>query len=153
MAKYLAGDILTAALLEDDVDDWDTYTPAWTASVNPAIGNGTITGQYKRIGNFVVVDAGFVAGTTTTFGTSQWFFSLPVNAAQPGNPLNDPYIGDWHGWDNSVTQHRKGQVILASATTMSFHTHADPAAGVTSAAPITWATSDRLTARAVYRAA
>jgi len=153
VAKYLAGDILTAALLEDDVDDWDTYVPAWTASVNPAIGNGTLTGRYKQFGKIVVVDVGMLAGTTTTFGTSQWFFSLPVTALQPGHPLNDPYMGHWHGWDNSLTQHRMGPVILTGTTTMSFHTHADPAAGVTSAAPMTWATSDRLTARGLYHAA
>ena len=55
-----------------------SYTPTWSAdSVNPAIGNGTLTGSYQRIGNIVNYVIALTTGTTTTYGTGAWFFSLP----------------------------------------------------------------------------
>ena len=58
--------------------DWITYTPVWTSSgTAPVIGNGTLTGGYRRIGQQVDFWLEFTAGSTTTFGTGSWRFSLP----------------------------------------------------------------------------
>lgn len=58
---------------------WQTYTPAWTAATTaPALGNGTITGRYTQIGKTVYVAVMLAAGTTTTFGSGVYKFSLPV---------------------------------------------------------------------------
>lgn len=55
-----------------------TYTSTWTAaSVNPAIGNGTISAAYSKRGRWVNVAFNVVMGSTTTFGTGTWYFSLP----------------------------------------------------------------------------
>ena len=61
---------------------WTTYTPTWTsAGTAPAIGNGTLTGRYVKIGNIVHVRFTMIAGGTTTFGsTNNWTFALPVAA-------------------------------------------------------------------------
>jgi hypothetical protein len=60
---------------------WITYTPTWTASTtNPSIGDGTITGRYKQIGKTTFVHIKLSIGSTTTFGSGSWRFSLPVNA-------------------------------------------------------------------------
>jgi hypothetical protein len=61
--------------------DWISYTPTWTAATtNPAIGNGSLTGGYRRIGQQIDFFADIGAGSTTTFGTGIWRISLPVAA-------------------------------------------------------------------------
>lgn len=60
--------------------DWQAYTPTWACAsgTNPAIGNGTISARYTIIGKTVSVSLRLVAGSTTTFGTGPWTFSVPV---------------------------------------------------------------------------
>lgn len=56
------------------------YTPTWTASSGsaPALGNGTIRGQYSQIGSLIMVSVQLTFGTTTTGGSAgSWRFSLP----------------------------------------------------------------------------
>jgi hypothetical protein len=60
---------------------WSSYTPVWTASsVNPVIGNGTITGSYIIIGKTCFVRGNVAMGSTTTFGSGEWYVSMPVPA-------------------------------------------------------------------------
>lgn len=59
-----------------------TYTPTWTGSgSNPAIGNGTLTGSYLRLGDMVFFTINVTAGSTTTFGSGSYSLSLPITAA------------------------------------------------------------------------
>ncbi len=56
-----------------------TYTPNWTAATtNPAIGNGSISGSYLKVGKLVTAYISIAMGSTTTFGSGKWFFSLPT---------------------------------------------------------------------------
>jgi hypothetical protein len=72
----LAGELVRAS---DAVpDDWTAYTPVWTASTAPALGNGTLTGAYMQVGDLVFIKIVLSPGSTTTFGTGPWRFSLPV---------------------------------------------------------------------------
>jgi hypothetical protein len=60
---------------------WISYTPTWTATTtNPVIGNGSIVGGYRRIGDIVEFYAKIVAGSTTTYGSGSYRVSLPVTA-------------------------------------------------------------------------
>jgi hypothetical protein len=71
----------TAATGLSYTGDWIAYTPSWTSSgTSPAIGNGTLTGGYRRIGQQIDFWMELTAGSTTTFGTGSWRFSLPINA-------------------------------------------------------------------------
>lgn len=66
---------------------WSTYVPVWSASgTQPAIGNGTITGRFKRIGKTLHWRVEIVMGSTTTYGTGIWGVSLPagLNAVNTG---------------------------------------------------------------------
>jgi hypothetical protein len=63
---------------------WTPYTPAWTASTNPAIGNGTITGRYMKIGRNVLCQIILTTGSTTTYGSGQYAFGLPFALASSG---------------------------------------------------------------------
>jgi hypothetical protein len=59
---------------------WTSYTPSWTTGgTQPAIGNGTYYCAYKLIGKTLHIRFGVVFGTTSTFGTGQWAFSLPAS--------------------------------------------------------------------------
>lgn len=59
------------------------FTPAWTAATtNPVLGNGTLEGWWSRTGKRVSVDIKLTIGTTTTFGSGPWSFSLPVDAVR-----------------------------------------------------------------------
>lgn len=58
-----------------------SYNVIWTASAGtPAIGNGTLTGEYNRINKLVFFRIELTAGSTTTFGTAgaYWIFTIPV---------------------------------------------------------------------------
>ena len=83
------GELVTEALLDTHVRDnlkalteWATYTPAWTSTgTAPAIGNGTLTGRYCKAGNLCHFSIYLLAGSTTTFGTGYYQWSLPATAA------------------------------------------------------------------------
>jgi hypothetical protein len=75
------------------------YTPSWTGSTtNPSLGNGTIYAVWSRTGNHVTVDIQLLIGSTTTFGSGNWQFSLPVRPYNPGN-------GNGHTCGSSLLQH------------------------------------------------
>jgi hypothetical protein len=90
---WVVGETVSAAIMNQEIRDqfnsmfaaWTTYTPTWTStSTAPAIGNGTLTGRYMKIGRTVIVEINLIAGSTTTFGTGNYSFSLPVQAASSG---------------------------------------------------------------------
>lgn len=56
-----------------------SYTPAWTAATtNPSLGNGVLTGQWWRDGRFMVIAFDLIMGTTTTFGSGEWYLGIPT---------------------------------------------------------------------------
>jgi hypothetical protein len=57
---------------------WVTYTPTLT---NATLGNGTLTGRYRKVGTTVHVRATLTTGSTTTFlgGSNQVFLGIPAN--------------------------------------------------------------------------
>lgn len=76
-------------------DDWDSitdlltaltaaptvYVPTWTASAgSPSVGNGTLTGAYRRIGKHVDFVINLVGGSSSNYGTAgaYWAFGLPA---------------------------------------------------------------------------
>jgi hypothetical protein len=64
---------------------WVSYTPTWTGSgSNPSLGNGTLVGKYSKIGRQVTVHINLIPGSTTTFGSGNYNWALPVAAASVG---------------------------------------------------------------------
>ena len=60
------------------VTDWVSYTPTWTATTtNPSIGNGTITGEWRRVGDSMEIRIRVISGTSTTYGSGYYKFGLP----------------------------------------------------------------------------
>ena len=92
------GTALPAATLNTIGAAWETYTPTFTtAGTQPAIGNGTLTGRYARINKLIVAQINFLAGSTTTYGTSKLLFGLPFTNTTNLNaffPIAFGYIQD-----------------------------------------------------------
>lgn len=87
-----------AAILMPNGPTWQAYTPTWTQTgASPAIGNGTITGAYIKIGHTVLGRIEIVFGSSTNFGTgtNPWIFSLPLTPTTPATSLRS--IGTWSG--------------------------------------------------------
>lgn len=117
-----------------------TYTPSWTAaSVNPAIGNGTITGYYVRRGRQVTASVRIVMGSTSTYGTGSWYVSLPV---APSTGVAQQ--GAARAFD-SGTNIRVGVVeTLTDGTARCQIMFDSDVASADSTKPFTWTTSDEL---------
>jgi hypothetical protein len=86
---WVVGEVVSAALMNQEIRDqlnsvfdaWTTYTPTWTASTNPAIGNGTLTGKYIKVGRTCTVVIKLTMGSTTTYGSGGYAFSVPFTSA------------------------------------------------------------------------
>jgi hypothetical protein len=61
-----------------DIRGWKQYTPTWTAaSGGTSIGNGSALGFYATTGGLCLVEIDITFGTTTTFGSGIYVFSMP----------------------------------------------------------------------------
>ncbi|TIV83789.1 MAG: hypothetical protein E5V64_06385 [Mesorhizobium sp.] len=130
------------------LDDYErgTYTPTWTGSVtNPAIGNGTLSGTYVKIGRLVHVDILMQTGSTTTYGSGVWSFSLPFTATSTAG------AGVVSAFD-AGTANRVGAVQILTTTTIGM---VSDGGGNNWGAliPQTWANGDYLKASITYIAA
>ena len=134
---------------------WIDYTPTWTGSTtNPVIGNGTITGRYSLVNKTVTAQILLKAGSTTTFGSGAYFFSLPVTAA--ATLVGYPALGAGWGEDASAGAATTFTANVHNSGTTVFglrYTAGSGSGSVTATAPYTWASSDFITATIQYKAA
>jgi hypothetical protein len=153
----LVADSTQSTGLRWDNDAWTSYTPVWTTSgTAPSLGNGSIAGVYKQRGKVVDFRMYMVAGSTTTFGTGNFFFSLPVNAAlqSVGSLVSQ-------GWAYDVSAGRYFYVTVDtgdSVSKMTIRTLNSSATDaylntVTATAPMTWASTDTIWIQGTYEAA
>lgn len=136
------------------LDDYEegTYTPTWTAtggSPLPSIGNGTLTGAYIKIGQFVMVTVSLTGGSTTVWGTTSdaWTMSLPFQA------IGAVFYGVGNAGDAGVSNYPLLVTLAASGTTVRFiKTTTNVPGSFTSVEPFTWGTGDTLQFTICYRA-
>lgn len=56
------------------------YTPTWTSDgTNPSLGNGTLTGRYRKTETGVIGSMVLTVGSTSTLGTGNYFWQLPTS--------------------------------------------------------------------------
>jgi hypothetical protein len=122
---------------------WTAYTPQWTAaSVNPAIGNGTIEGYYKVIGKTCFVRGNIAMGSTTTFGTGEWYVSMPFTASHADAILMTVTLLDnGSAWYNATMAGARAG--FNHKAPIQYQNVAGTAGDVNATGPFTWATSDR----------
>lgn len=140
------------AILAPILDAWTTYVPTWTAaSVNPAIGDGTIVGAYRQVGKTVDFFVKITAGSSTTFGSGQYTISLPVTAAKTEQTFAGVFF------DSSASARYAVRAI--SNLTTSVSTWLDPTTAgnnlrsLNATAPVTLATGDIIVVSGTYEAA
>lgn len=142
---WAVNDILTAADLNTYTRDnelaigtWTTYTPTWTATTtNPAVGNGTIIGRYLATSDWVDLWIALVPGSTSTFGSGQYFLSLPFAAVGTYEQFLDASL-----YNAGVSRHRGVAFIAASASTISIY---EPVAWGVASGPGIWNTTSPFT--------
>lgn len=112
-----------------------SYTPQWTGSIsNPNIGNGSLLGNYARLGRFVFVTIELLIGSTTTFGSGSWRFGLPTTSS-----------GLSHQGSAVSTDQPGGTAYIGAATTNyanNFCLITTPTGNVGPTIPFTWGTGD-----------
>lgn len=133
---------------------WTSYTPVWTAAtVNPVIGNGSIIGQFCRIGKVVHFAAQITMGSTTTFGSGQYVVTLPVNA---DTTIMHTFMVQYD--DVSVPTRYSGVCVTSSATTINLRHQVVSGSVVANAntdlnSPFIFAQNDTIKIYGTYRAA
>jgi hypothetical protein len=94
---------------------WTTYTPSWSSSgTQPSLGNGAITGRYFRIGKAVFVYIKLDMGSTTTYGTGSYYFSVPFTQTDSG--MSARRLGQMSVYDANTAQAGWGWVRTHSST-------------------------------------
>jgi hypothetical protein len=123
---------------------WTAYTPQWTAaSVNPAIGNGTIEGYYKVIGKTCFVRGNIAMGSTTTFGSGEWYVSMPFTASHADAILMTVTLLDnGTAWYNATMAGARAG-FNHKAPIQYQNISNGTANDVNSTQPFTWASTDR----------
>jgi hypothetical protein len=130
--------------------DWTSYTPTWTSTgTAPSLGNGTLSGRYIQIGKTVFAQIYFQAGSTTTFGTANWRFSLPV-ATNVLNASAALLPGGAYVEDAGVAGYTRS-CRRVSSTTITFNSELN--AELANVVPFVWSTGDFFNATFSYGAA
>ena len=122
---------------------WTSYTPSWTAaSVNPSIGNGTLQGWYKVVGKTCFVRGNIAMGSTTTFGSGEWYVSMPFTASHADAILMTANLLDnGTAWYNATLNGARAGFNYKTA--IQYQAVGGTADSITPTAPFTWASSDR----------
>lgn len=119
------------------------YTPTWKSTgTQPALGNGTLVGFFTMVGARVSVRIEFTVGSTSTFGTGFYTWSLPITAvfSTAGTAwVNDNGTAEFNARAYAATVDLGIQVQNGAAT-------AYPQPTV----PFTWATGDQVQAGLEY---
>lgn len=135
-------EVLSSGSVGDSLGAWTSFTPTWTTDGSaPTLGNGTVTGQYKRLdATAYLVIINFVFGSTSAVGTGNFRFALPFTA---GASFEQTFAGRL--LDNG-TAHFVAAGLISAGNAFANVAVAD-ATGVRLAGagvPITWATGDQI---------
>lgn len=134
---------------------WTSYTPTWSGSTGaPAIGNGTIVGRQRTCGKTVEFQILLTVGSTTTFGSGFYYFSLPSTAVR----IQSGCVG--FAFDVSGGAHTPLVGIISNAAAVSPATLANvvplnttSGAVISGTAPFTFANGDIIQISGMYEAA
>ena len=135
---------------------WQSYTPTWTAdTTNPAIGNGTLAGRYVVIGKLCTYVLGLVMGTTTTYGSGNWAFSLPINAV---NTAGIYFLGVAHLRKAGSGNYERIVQIAPAVSVSTISLFIDPTQGsnsfyISGTNPFTWGDGSTLNFEITYEIA
>lgn len=146
---FVAGATLTAAEL-NAIGESESWTPSFSFGVT--IGDGTVTGTYQRVNDFVIAQARFTLGSTSSVGTFVRA-DLPVTASDAFEVaagtrgfVQDTSTGTY--WMFTGRTYSSSAVYLYG---MSRSSGTDGIFMNTTLAPITFASGDIVQWQSVYR--
>ena len=148
--------LTVGGIVGTDLGKWQSYTPTWTAdTTNPAIGNGTLTGRYIVIGKLCTYVLGMVMGSTTTYGSGDWAFSLPINAM---NTAGINFYGVAHLRKLATANYERQAQITPAESVSIINRFFDPTPGTNSSkisatVPFTWGEGDAFGFEITYEVA
>jgi hypothetical protein len=129
--------------------DRQTYTPAWTSTGSaPAIGNGSLSGQYQQIGKLVTFNFSIVFGSTTTFGSGSYRFSIPVASSGLGGMFGHATL-----FDSGVEWRAGCAIFYVSASVIAIAQDHNIGSGIDPAQPWTFKNGDAIFGSGAYWAA
>lgn len=153
-ANVSSANVAMRASVFSNLNAWDnqttTFTPTWTSSgTQPTIGNGSITGRYKRDGDMVDVTVYIQPGSTTTFGTGGYSIGgLPFSSASDGIGSS----GVVFGFESGVAHHGGLVTIGASSSTLTVVLDPPSGGGWAATSPWTFKNGDYIRITLRYRA-
>lgn len=155
---FAAGMVLTAARLNEIAGLWVPYTPVWTSSSGaaPSLGNGTLTGTYKRNGGSITARWTLIGGSSTTWGGGQHQISMPFTAATLANS-DDHWTGGALATDTGAAYYA-GVSRLYSGSNLAYMLSPTTATGSTptewhATRPFTFGNGDRMSGQIEFEMA
>lgn len=136
LQKLTAADLLDLQRL---TETWETFVTTWRSDGTAvSLGNGTLTGRKLIYGKTRVNLINLIAGSTTTFGTGNYFWHL----SDTTRSSDDVIAGNALAIDASpFTRHHAGASVATSGTEVICTTGSST---VTATSPFTWAVNDKI---------
>jgi hypothetical protein len=148
--------------LADDIDTsvgtglltWTSYTPT-LAGTGWAVGAGSVSGYYSKLGKNINFQIRVVFGAGATFGAGRPTLTLPVTARSVSGNID--FVTDIAYLDDSATLRYQGTCDMTTTTVDLFVWNSAGtyvvASGLTSTVPMTWAANDVIYVSGTYEAA
>lgn len=150
--SWTTGDTIPASELNTLSGAWTSYTPT-VGGTGWALGNGTISGRYKKIGRVVVAQVLVTWGTTSSAGSGALTLTAPVASG-----TLDTWNGGGVAWDTSggaaaavVTRLTGASTTITCFVSNTAGTY-DSLVGIATGVPYTWASTDYVAITVVYEA-
>ena len=148
-AGWITGDTIPASELNTLSGAWDTYTPS-VGGTGFALGNGTISGRWKKVGRVVTFIINVTWGSTSTYGAGPLTLTLPTAAQSSGAVFGARYLDV-----GSVVGYPGFALSVSGSTTITPLCHVASATyatdgGLTSTIPFTWANTDTIVVSGTY---
>lgn len=120
---------------------WTSFTPTLTAvTTNPTIGDGTLTGRYRKLDDkTVALRISWFFGSTSNAGSGNYTFALPGGMTAQGAQSLAGFLLDTSTRIFNVTGY-----LNAGATGILIVSDTNNPGWVSHNAPMTWATGDHL---------
>lgn len=147
------GGAATSFTNRPEIETWPVPR-SWTCTLggsgSPAIGDGTLTAEYTRAGDWVDFRIVLTVGSTTSFGSGAINLSLPYASATLGGG-NEQQFGRGYYLDSGTAEQWSLAWAIYSGGSALFPVRS-AGGGVTATAPITIATGDQFQFQGRYRA-
>lgn len=156
---WVAGQPLNAAQLNEQVRDnlnvlapfaspWPAYAMNWRAiTADPGIGNGSIVAKTIQVGKLTFARWVVTMGSTTSYGTGAYIFTLPFTVNQPAQTV---VSGSGMLYDTSAQlQYMFQPYVNTDQASVIFTASGNR---LTGSAPVALATGDIISGSVIYEA-